>query len=79
MSKDKEEKIGAAVGAGTAATAIGVAAAGTSASGIVGGLASAGAIVGGGMAAGVAVTAAAPILAAGLGYAAVKGIKSLLK
>lgn len=77
MKKNNEraEKIGATIGSGSTVTGIAVAASGASASTITGGLATLGGLVGGGMAAGIALVAAAPIVAGGLGYFGVKAAK----
>ena len=82
---DKEKEVGAAKAGATgavvgAAGSVGtVAAAGTvtglGATGITSGLAAVGSVAGGGMAAGLAITAAAPLLAAGVGYGLYKWLK----
>lgn len=85
FSDDDKAKVSAGV-SGTAGVAGSVGAvsvagtvAGLSAPGITSGLAAIGALVGGGMAAGLAVTAAAPLACAGLGYLGYKGISKLMK
>ena len=85
FSDDDKAKVtaGASGAGGVAASVAAVGAAGTvtgfSAAGITSGLAAIGAVVGGGMAAGLAVTAAAPLACAGLGYLGYKGISKLMK
>lgn len=66
--------IGSILAIGSAGTTVGF-----SAAGITSGLAAIGGIVGGGMVAGLAVTAAAPLACAGLGYLGHKGLRELKK
>lgn len=79
MKKDnnKAELIGAGIGGGAPIVGITTAASGASASTITWALAAIGGVVGGGMAAGIAIVAATPLAAAGIGYGIVKGIKAL--
>lgn len=68
---------GGAIGFGSVTAAVGTmgSVAGLSAAGISSGLAAMGAIVGGGMAVGVAVAAAIPIIAGGIGYGIIRTVK----
>ncbi len=68
---------GGTIGFGSVTAAVGAmgSVAGLSAAGISSGLAAMGALVGGGMAAGVAVAAAIPIAAAGIGYGIIRAVK----
>jgi hypothetical protein len=68
---------GGAIGFGSVTAAVGAmgSVAGLSAAGISSGLAAMGALVGGGMAVGVAVAAAIPIAAAGIGYGIIRAVK----
>lgn len=88
LSNAEKEKISENIGAlgggilgfGTITSAVGAAGsvAGLSAAGISSGLAAIGATVGGGMAVGIATVAIIPIAVGGIGYAIVKGVKSLI-
>lgn len=74
------EKIGTVSGAGLGFASVSavvgsLGTAGLSGAGIMSGLATAGGFLGGGAAAGIAVVAVVPILAAGLGFGLIKGIK----
>lgn len=88
LSKAEKEKISENIGAlgggilgfGTITSAVSAAGSvvGLSAAGISSGLAAIGATVGGGMAVGIAAVAIIPIAVGGIGYAIVKGVKTLI-